>query len=41
MIANSSPQHGWLAPQTAPVVPIAPAPVGAASSDVQQLIRAI
>ena len=37
MIANSSPQLGWLAPQTAPVVPIAPAPAGAASSDVQQL----
>jgi hypothetical protein len=37
MIANSSPQLGWLAPQTAPVVPTAPAPAGAASSDVQQL----
>jgi hypothetical protein len=37
MIANSSPQLGWLAPQTAPVVPIAPAPAAAASSDVQQL----
>jgi len=37
MIANSSPQLGWLAPQTAPVVLIAPAPAGAASSDVQQL----
>jgi hypothetical protein len=37
MIANSSPQLGWLAPQTVPVVPIAPAPAGAASSDVQQL----
>jgi hypothetical protein len=37
MIANSSPQLGWLAPQTAPVVPIAPAPAGASSSDVQQL----
>jgi hypothetical protein len=34
MIANSSPQLGWLAPQTAPVVPTAPAPAGAA---VQQL----
>jgi hypothetical protein len=37
MIANSSPQLGWLAPQTAPVVPIASAPAGTASSDVQQL----
>ena len=37
MIANSSPQLGWLAPQTVPVVPIALAPAGAASSDVQQL----
>ena len=40
MIANSSPQLGWLAPQTAPVVPTASdvvAPAGAASSDVQQL----
>jgi hypothetical protein len=37
MIANSSPQLGWLAPQAAPVVPTAPAPAGAASSDVQQL----
>ena len=37
MIASSSPQLGWLAPQTASVVPIAPAPAGAASSDVQQL----
>jgi hypothetical protein len=36
-IANLSPQLGWLAPQTAPVVPIAPAPAGAASSDAQQL----
>jgi hypothetical protein len=34
MIANSSPQLGWLAPQTAPVAPTAPAPAGAA---VQQL----
>jgi hypothetical protein len=37
MIANSSPQLGWLAPQTVPVVPTAPASAGAASSDVQQL----
>ena len=37
VIASSSPQLGWLAPQTAPVVPIAPAPAGAASFDVQQL----
>ena len=40
MIANSSPQLGWLAPQTAPVVPTASdvvAPAGAASPDVQQL----
>jgi hypothetical protein len=37
MIANSTPQLGWLAPQTAPVVPIAPATAGATSSDLQQL----
>ena len=40
MIANSSPQLAWLAPQAAPVVPTATdgvAPAGAASSDVQQL----
>jgi hypothetical protein len=39
MIANSSPQLGWLAPQTAPVVPTASnlVPAGAAPSDVQQL----
>ena len=37
MIANSSPQLGWLAPQTALLVPIAPAPAGDTSSDVQQL----
>ena len=36
-IANLSPQLGWLAPQTVPVVPSAPASAGAASSDVQQL----
>jgi hypothetical protein len=39
MIANSSPQLGWLAPQTAPVVPTAPdvAPTTAASPDLQRL----
>jgi hypothetical protein len=37
MIANSSPQLGWLAPQTVPVVPTAPASAGAPSSDVQRL----
>jgi hypothetical protein len=40
MIANSSPQLGWLAPQTVPVVSTAAdvvPPAGAASSDVQQL----
>jgi hypothetical protein len=37
MIANSAPQLGWLGPQTAPVVPIAPPPAGATSSDLQQL----
>jgi len=40
MIASSSPQLGWLAPQTAPVVPTAPnlvRPAGAAPLDVQQL----
>ncbi len=37
MIANSTPQLGWLGPQTAPVVPIAPATAGATSSDLQQL----
>ena len=39
MIANSSPQLGWLAPQTAPVVPTAsdvPAPT-AASPELEQL----
>ena len=39
MIAKSSPQLGWLAPQSVPVLPSAPDVVaaGAASSDVQQL----
>jgi hypothetical protein len=37
MIASSSPQLGWLAPQAASVVPIVPAPATAASPDVQQL----
>jgi hypothetical protein len=40
MIANSSPQLGWLAPQTVPVVPTAPDVVplaGAALSDLKQL----
>jgi hypothetical protein len=39
MIANSSPQLGWLAPQTVPVVPTAPyvAPADAASSGLPQL----
>jgi len=40
MIAKSSPQLGWLGPQTAPVsptVPDVPPPAHAASSDVQQL----
>ena len=40
IIANSSPQLAWLAPQAAPVVPTATdvvAPADAASSDVQQL----
>ena len=40
MIANSSPQLGWLAPQAAPVAPTTPdtvMPAGATSSDVQQL----
>ena len=37
MIAKSTPQLGWLGPQTASVVPIAPAPTGASSSDLQQL----
>ena len=40
MIANSSPQLAWLAPQTAPVAPTAPdavAPAVATSSDMQQL----
>jgi hypothetical protein len=37
MIANSAPQLGWLGPQTAPVVSIAPAPAGTTSSDLQQL----
>ena len=36
-IANSTIQLGWLEPQIAPVVPIAPAPAGANSSDLQQL----
>ena len=47
MIANSSPQLGWLAPQTAPVAQIAPvkqtapevvAPTAAASPDLQRLV---
>ena len=38
MLANSTPQLGWLAAQTAPIVPIAPAPAGATSSDLQQLV---
>jgi hypothetical protein len=42
MIANSSPQLGWLAPQTAPIARttpdvVAPAALGTASADVQQL----
>src|SRR5262245_7026206 len=40
MIANSSPQLGWLVRQTEPVLPTAPSgvrPAGAASSDVQQI----
>ena len=40
MIASSSPQLGWLAPQTASVVPTAPdaaAPAAAASGDLQGL----
>jgi hypothetical protein len=39
MIANSSPQLGWLAPQTVPVVPTAPdvAPADTASSGLPQL----
>jgi hypothetical protein len=39
MIANSSPQLGWLAPQTVPVAPIAPdvAPADTASSGLPQL----
>ena len=40
MIANSSPQLGWLAPQTAPVAQAAPevmAPASAASPDLQPL----
>jgi hypothetical protein len=40
MIANSSPQLGWLAPQTAPVAQTAPevmAPAPAASPDLQPL----
>jgi len=47
MIANSSPQLGWLAPQTAPVAQTAPvkqtapevvAPAAAASPDLQRLV---
>ena len=41
MIANSSPQLGWLAPQTPPVASTAPevvAPAAAASPDLQQLV---
>jgi hypothetical protein len=41
MIANSTPQLGWLEPQTALVVPIAPAPAGATSSDPQQLALSV
>jgi hypothetical protein len=40
IIANSSPQLGWLAPQTVPVVPTAPndgAPADAGSSGLPQL----
>ena len=40
MIANSSPQLGWLAPQPASVVPTAPevaAPASSASPELQQL----
>jgi hypothetical protein len=42
MIANSSPQLGWFAPQTAPIARttpdvVAPAAPGTASADVQQL----
>ena len=40
MIANSSPQLGWLVRQMEPVLPTAPSgvtPAGAASSDVQQI----
>ncbi len=40
MMANSSPQLAWLAPQTAPLAPTAPeavAPAAATSSDVQRL----
>jgi hypothetical protein len=40
MIAKSSPQLGWLAPQAAPVVPTiskAAAPASAASTELQQL----
>jgi hypothetical protein len=40
MIANSSPQLGWLAPQTVTVVPTAPdvaAPAAPASRDLEQL----
>ena len=41
VIANSSPQLGWLAPHTAPVVPATPEvapPVTAASPELQQLV---
>jgi hypothetical protein len=37
MIANSSPQLGWLAPQTVSTAPDVVAPAGTASSDLQQL----
>jgi|SRR6516164_5648278 len=40
MIANSSPQLGWLAPQTVPVVPTAPdatRPASSVSHDLEQL----
>ncbi len=40
MIAKSSPQLGWLAPQTAPVLPTAPetaAPTSAVASDLEKL----